>query len=113
MVPSGVGSPHPKLEIAAMTPAWAVGLMTGTVLDGNIDIALIKTDGETIQEFGPWTLAPYPPELRPMLREAMAQARDWNFEGPEPAIFAIAEDALTRAQSAAVTAFLHENGIKP
>jgi anhydro-N-acetylmuramic acid kinase len=96
-----------------MTPAWAVGLMTGTVLDGNIDIALIKTDGETIQEFGPWTLAPYPPELRPLLREAMAEARDWNFEGPEPAIFARTEDALTRAQSAAVTAFLHENGIKP
>ncbi|MBJ6127370.1 anhydro-N-acetylmuramic acid kinase [Microvirga splendida] len=96
-----------------MPPTWAVGLMTGTVLDGNIDIALIRTDGETVQEFGPWTLAPYPPELRPLLRDAMAAARDWNFEGPEPAIFARAEDALTWAQSAAVTAFLTEAGIKP
>ena len=31
-----------------MEPIWAVGLMTGTVLDGNIDVALLKTDGETI-----------------------------------------------------------------
>jgi anhydro-N-acetylmuramic acid kinase len=96
-----------------MTPTWAVGLMTGTVLDGNIDIALIKTDGETVQEFGPWTLAPYPPELRPLLRDAMEEARDWSFEGPEPAILAQAEDALTRAQSAAATVFLAEIGIKP
>ncbi|MGO4571021.1 anhydro-N-acetylmuramic acid kinase [Microvirga sp. 2TAF3] len=96
-----------------MTSVWAIGLMTGTVLDGNIDIALIRTDGETVQEFGPWTLAPYPPELRPLLRDAMEQARDWDFEGPEPAIFAQAEDALTRAQSTAVTAFLAKEGIKP
>ena len=35
-----------------MEPVWALGLMTGTVLDGNIDIALIRTDGEEDQEFG-------------------------------------------------------------
>ncbi|NIX75585.1 anhydro-N-acetylmuramic acid kinase [Microvirga terricola] len=96
-----------------MTSVWAIGLMTGTVLDGNIDIALIKTDGQTIQEFGPWTLAPYPAGLTPLLRKSMEQARDWNFQGPEPTIFAEAEDALTRAQSAAVTAFLAKEGIKP
>jgi anhydro-N-acetylmuramic acid kinase len=43
----------------------------------------------------------------------MEEARNWNFEGPEPLIFSRVEDALTRAQSAAVTAFLNENGIKP
>lgn len=96
-----------------MTSVWAIGLMTGTVLDGNIDIALIKTDGQTIQEFGPWTLAPYPAELPPLLRESMEQARHWNFQGPEPKIFAEAEEALTRAQSAAVTAFLAKEGVKP
>ena len=31
-----------------MKPVWAVGLMTGTVLDGMIDIAAIRTDGETV-----------------------------------------------------------------
>ncbi|MFI4995959.1 MAG: anhydro-N-acetylmuramic acid kinase, partial [Hyphomicrobiales bacterium] len=42
-----------------MKPIWAMGLMTGTVLDGNIDIALIRTDGEEVKELGAWTLAPY------------------------------------------------------
>ncbi len=43
-----------------MDPIWAVGLMTGTVLDGNIDVALLKTDGESIERFGAYRLAPYP-----------------------------------------------------
>ena len=51
-----------------MQPIWAVGLMTGTVLDGNIDIALLKTDGETHREFGPYTLAPYQKSIRDLLR---------------------------------------------
>ncbi len=34
-------------------PIWAVGLMTGTVLDGNIDVALLKTDGERIERLAP------------------------------------------------------------
>ena len=50
-----------------MEPVWAIGLMTGTVLDGMIDIALIRTDGEAVQGFGPWTLAPYPPATRALL----------------------------------------------
>jgi anhydro-N-acetylmuramic acid kinase len=85
-----------------MEPIWAVGLMTGTVLDGNIDVALIKTDGERIEDFGTYTLAPYPQSIRDVLEEALRQARAWNFTGPEPAIFGEAEEALTRAQSAAV-----------
>ena len=92
---------------------WAIGLMTGTVLDGNIDIAMLRTDGEAIAEFGLWTLAPYPPGLRDLLAGTLAAARTWDFEGPEPAIFAEAEDALTRAQSAAVVNFLAEAGIAP
>jgi anhydro-N-acetylmuramic acid kinase len=91
-------------------PVWAVGLMTGTVLDGNIDIAMIRTDGETVQEFGPWKLAPYPPELPALLARTLEEARKWRFEGPEPAIFREAEVALTEAQSYAVRDFLTENG---
>ena len=96
-----------------MDPVWAVGLMTGTVLDGNIDVALVRTDGETVQEFGPWILAPYPPDIRPVLAQALADAAAWQFSGPDPAIFRQAEDALTRAQSAAVTQFLAECGLSP
>lgn len=94
-----------------MSPIWSVGLMTGTVLDGNIDVALLKTDGERIETFGPYALVPYPPSIRAMLEEAQSAARAWNFEGPEPAIFAEAEEALTRAQSAAVKQVIGEAGL--
>ncbi len=96
-----------------MAARWALGLMTGTVLDGNIDIAMLRTDGGTVDEFGPWTLAAYPAETRALLAEALAAGSRWQFDGPEPAVFCVAEDALTRAQSAAVTAFLAEHGIAP
>lgn len=94
-----------------MQPIWAVGLMTGTVLDGNIDVALLKTDGETIETFGAYTLAPYPQAIRDTLEETLAQARKWNFEGTEPAIFARAEEMLTRSQSAAVKELVEGAGL--
>lgn len=92
---------------------WSVGLMTGTVLDGNIDVALLRTDGESIESFGAYTLAPYPQSIRSLLEATLAQARVWNFDGPEPTIFAEAEDALTRAQSAAVADLIAQAGLKP
>jgi len=95
-----------------MDPIWTVGLMTGTVLDGNIDVAILKTDGERVTEFGPYTLAPYPQSIRNLLEETLSQARMWNFEGPDPAIFAEAEDALTRAQSEAVRRHVEASGLK-
>ncbi|MBT9369701.1 anhydro-N-acetylmuramic acid kinase [Rhizobium sp. CSW-27] len=94
-----------------MGPIWAVGLMTGTVLDGNIDVALLKTDGETIERFGRYTLAPYPQSIRDLLEQTLAEARTWNFEGPEPAIFSEAEAALTWAQAEAVRALVAQAGL--
>lgn len=93
-----------------MEPVWAVGLMTGTVLDGNIDVALLRTDGDSVQEFGTYRLAPYPPGLRDLLADTLAAARVWNFEGPEPAIFATAEAALTDAQADAVRDLVETEG---
>lgn len=94
-----------------MDPIWAVGLMTGTVLDGNIDVALLRTDGETVSEFGAFTLAPYDPEIRDLLVETLDVARAWNFEGPEPEIFARAERRLTEAQAEAVRALVEASGL--
>ena len=96
-----------------MQPIWAVGLMTGTVLDGNIDVALLRTDGERVEEFGAYTLAPYPREIRTLLERTLDAARQWNFDGPEPAVFAEAEAALTRAQSAAVADLIAAAGLSP
>ena len=53
-------------------PLWAVGLMSGTSLDG-IDAALIRTDGETIAEFGPSQTTPYPKGLRARLAAALGK----------------------------------------
>lgn len=92
---------------------WALGLMTGTVLDGEIDIALLRTDGVRVGRFGPARLARYPRDLRPLLRDTFEAAKRWNFEGDEPAIFAEAERALTLGQSEAVRRFLDEEGIDP
>ena len=93
-----------------MEPIWAVGLMTGTVLDGSIDVALLQTDGERIAAFGPARLAPYGEGVRELLAETLAQARRWSFEGPEPEIFRAAEERLTRAQAEAVRALVEEEG---
>lgn len=95
-----------------MQPIWSVGLMTGTVLDGNIDVALLKTDGETIERFGAYALAPYTEAIRRQLEQAQAEALKWNFDGPDPAIFATVEAALTRAQSAAVRDLVLSAGLE-
>jgi anhydro-N-acetylmuramic acid kinase len=49
---------------------WALGLMSGTSLDG-IDAALIKTDGEQVFEFGAWHTEPYDDAFRNRMREAV------------------------------------------
>ncbi|WP_040855312.1 anhydro-N-acetylmuramic acid kinase [Phyllobacterium sp. YR531] len=95
-----------------MKSSWAVGLMTGTVLDGFIDIAMIRSDGETIDDFGPWELAPYPTDIRALLAETLDVAREWKFKGPDPEIFRKAEIALTEAQSEAVNLFLQKHGFR-
>jgi anhydro-N-acetylmuramic acid kinase len=74
---------------------------------------MLKTDGESIAEFGKWTLAPYGQDVRDLLVETVAAAREWNFAGPEPGIFARATEALTEAQSAAVLALIAEAGLTP
>lgn len=94
-----------------MKHMWAVGLMTGTVLDGNIDVAMLKTDGETVEAFGAYTLAPYSQAIRDLLEATLAEARRWNFAGDDPAIFAEAEEALTRAQSAAIRELVEREGM--
>lgn len=94
-----------------MTPIWAVGLMTGTVLDGHIDVALIKTDGEQVVEFGPYALVPYAEQINRLLAQAVDDARLWNFNGEDPASFALAERALTAAQSDAVIQVIESAGL--
>ena len=100
--PAKLSKPAPRREPSMTAPGWYAGLMTGTVLDDQIDIALLKTDGDTISEFGPATMIPDADTDRRVIAAAVDVAQNWNFAGAEPAIFADAERALTRAQSRAV-----------
>ena len=85
-----------------MSAIWAIGLMTGTCLDGNIDAALIKSDGVTVERFSDYQLSPYPLEIRVLISEAIEMGRKWNFSGPKPDIFKTVEKSITLAQSEAV-----------
>jgi len=51
-------------------PVWALGLMSGTSLDG-IDAALIKTDGEHVLGFGQWLTVSFDDDFRARLRETV------------------------------------------
>lgn len=90
---------------------WAIGLMTGTVLDGHIDVAAIRTDGETIGAFGPYELVAYDAAVTPLIEAAVKDALDWQFEGDEPESFGIAERRLSEAQAEAVAGFCERHGL--
>lgn len=57
------------------TPLVALGLMSGTSLDG-IDAAILRTDGERVIEFGPNTTVPYYAAFRARLRAILGATPD-------------------------------------
>jgi anhydro-N-acetylmuramic acid kinase len=97
----------------AMKPVWAIGLMTGTALDGFVDVALIRTDGELVHEFGAFALFPYADADRTILQDAVAAARAWAFDGAEPAIFVQAEATITAIYASAIKQLLVQANMTP
>lgn len=83
----------------------AIGLMSGTSLDG-VDAALIETDGRThVQSLGFVTL-PYPSALRERVRAVFGRADDANGE-----IAVLARD-LTDHHLAAILSLLVQTGMQ-
>jgi 1,6-anhydro-N-acetylmuramate kinase len=86
----------------------AIGLMSGTSMDG-IDIALLRTDGESVVERGPSLGIAYPPEFRKRLADALEIARQIQQRDQRPGDLADIERELTLRHADAVKMFLDQN----
>jgi len=92
----------PAVAAAHAAPCLAVGLMSGTSLDG-IDAALLLTDGEAVVEAGTRLTSPYPAGFRERLRGVLGGV------GDVPAV----ERELTDRHAEAVLELLARAGVVP
>ena len=76
------------IEVETGKPIWAMGLMSGTSMDG-VDAALLRTDGEQIFAFGPGA------EISPAYNERQKQ-----YIGHAGGEAAAMTDAVSRGTSA-------------
>ncbi len=84
----------------------ALGLMSGTSMDG-MDVALLKTDGETVKEFGPAATQPYEPGFRDRLRAILGRVTDHD-----GTVASVARD-LSALHVDLVRDFLDARGLAP
>lgn len=88
----------------------AIGLMSGTSLDG-VDVAMLETDGETVAAFGPSGYRAYSAQERALLRQAIGDASSITDRDARPGCLGEAEVLVTRTHAEAVEAFLREHAI--
>ena len=87
-----------------------LGFMSGTSLDA-VDMAVLETDGETIQAFGPAGEQKLSHETRELVLEAVRQALALPRDAPDPPVFAEAAKAIAQEHAAAARGFMAKHGL--
>ncbi|WP_293907003.1 anhydro-N-acetylmuramic acid kinase [Phenylobacterium sp.] len=87
-----------------------LGFMTGTSLDA-VDMAVLETDGERIDRFGPAGERKLSDSLRKVVLEATRQALAWPRGAPEPPIFGHVAEMVAEEHYLAAESFLAGHGL--
>lgn len=89
----------------------AIGLMSGTSLDG-IDVALLRSDGEIDLERGPFLSISYDDAFRNRLKQALEDAKVIKTREDRPDGLAKLERELTERHADAINEFIAQHGLR-
>lgn len=89
-----------------------MGYMSGTSLDG-VDVAMIETDGERVEGFGPALLVPFTDSERGAVLAATRDALQWNGAGTRPASFVAAGRVIDEVHERAGRVLIAKAGCRP
>jgi anhydro-N-acetylmuramic acid kinase len=100
-----LASPGKESQGCGMAELTAIGLMSGTSMDG-IDAAALTTDGEGRITFGPTAFLAYPADFRRRIEDGLEAAKAITTRSERPGDLAALERDITLRHAEAVRALL-------